>query len=117
MAQQQLHSTSHFQRALDELDVRLGDCDGLLAALSHCHSEARRAPSSGDAKPCREASAAFYACNKEKTRRHTAMRSTCVEATSAFDACMVTNCRQPEACADALAALVTCSEQRGIFAS
>ena len=115
-SQQQLHSVSTFQRALDDLDIRLGDCDGALAALSHCVSEARRG--GGDAKAaCREVSAAFYDCNKAKTRRHSAMRSVCVDATAAFDGCMQKHCTEPETCLDTLSSLVTCCEERGVFSA
>ena len=116
-SQQQLHSVSTFQRALDDLDGRLGDCDGLLAALSHCVSEAKRSPGVDAKVACREVSTAFYECNKAKTQRHSAMRSVCSDATAAFDGCMQKHCTEPETCLDTLTALVACCEKRGVFSA
>ena len=103
-------STSAFGLKLDLLDHRLGDCDGLLVAYTHCRNTMK-------AKECIEEANAFRACNRAKAERNRDMTLRCTGASKAFDECMVTHNREPERCAVVLDALYNCSEHMGVFAA
>ena len=103
------HSDSNFQRALDDLDHRLGACDGLLAALTLCRNENHKA------NDCALEARSFYKCNANKMQRYEAMRVSCKEHSNAFDSCMMANSSQPEACHSLLSRFVACAETSGVL--